>query len=203
MRNNTRILQSPFSQSPPPRSAYAHLGGDKAATLAPPRWKTQKGFTIVELILYMSILSVLLSVLSAIFAMAVDVQLESQSTSAVEQDKNFILARLSYDMLRAGNIIIPATQGAQEPNFQIVIDGVNYTYSKDANENLVVNVSGTEERLNSYDSSISDLSIKRLGNPGKIEDTLKISFTITSKTQRVGVGPESRDFETTLSLRRK
>ena len=165
--------------------------------------KNNKGFTLVELILYMSILSVLLSVLSAIFAMAVDVQLESQSTSVVEQDRSFIMARLSYDMLRASSISIPAALGGETNNFQILIGGVDYTYSINADGNLVVtNVLGTE-RLNSYDSSISGFSVKRLGNPGQIEDTLKISFTITSKTQRVSIGPETRSFETTLSLRRK
>jgi hypothetical protein len=105
-------------------------------------------------------------------------------------------------MLRASAINIPVALGGQINNFQIVIGGVNDTYSLDADNLVLTNDLGTG-RLNSYDSSISNLSIKRLGNTGKIEETLKISFTITSKTQRVGVGPESRSFETTLSLRRK
>lgn len=161
-----------------------------------------RGFTIVELLLYMGILSILLSVLTAIFISALDVQLESQATSSVQQDSSYILSKLAYDMHRATAINIPATQGASSNNFQITVGGVPYTYSVDGSENLTLNNDIGTNNLNNYDSKISGLSVERLGNVGKVEDTLKITMTITSRTKRAS-GYEKRTFDTNLSLRRQ
>lgn len=163
---------------------------------------SQKGITVVELLLYMAILSVLLSILTSIFVQALDVQSESNATSSVEQDGNYILARLGYDIHRAQSINIPATNGTTDNNFQIVINGVNYTYNVDINNNLILTNDLGVYNLNSYGSSASAFLVQRLGNVGGVENTLKVNFTITSRTKRVS-GYEQRDFQTNLSLRRQ
>jgi len=166
--------------------------------------KNNKGFTIVELILYMGILSVLLSTLVFIFVTALDVQLESEAGSSVARDGTYILAKLSYDIHRAGSITTPPSLGAETSSLKIVVGGVDYTYSLDGSENLTLNNNLGTNNLNSYDSKVSGLLVKRLGNAGGIEDTLKINFTITSRTKRTGTaGYEAKDFETNLSLRRQ
>ncbi len=165
---------------------------------------SQRGVTVVELLLYMAILSVLLTILTSVFISALDVQSESNASSSVEQDGNYIIARLAYDMHRANSINFPASDGATSTdNFQIIINAVNYKYSVDSNNNLILTVSSVPNNLNGYGSSISNFSVLRLGNGvGKIEDTLKINFTVTSRTKRQS-GYEIKDFETNLSLRRQ
>lgn len=163
---------------------------------------SQKGITLVELILYMSILSILLTILTSIFISALDVQSESNTVSSVEQDGNYILARLNYDIHRAQSINIPSSNGATADNFQIVIGGVNYTYSVDANNNMVLTNNLGTNNLNNYGASISAFLIQRLGNVGGVENTLKINFTITSRTKRIS-GFETKNFQTNLSLRRQ
>jgi hypothetical protein len=164
--------------------------------------KLQKGATIVELLLYMAILTVLLTILTNIFVSALDVQSESNATSSVEEDGNYILARLAYDIHRAQSIVAPATNGATLNNFKINIGGISYTYSVDGNNNLnIANNSGTNS-LNNYGSAISNFSALRLGNSNGVEDSLKINFTITSRTKKVS-GFETRNYETNLSLRRQ
>lgn len=165
-------------------------------------WRNQKGVTIIELILYMAILSILLTMLTSVFVSALDVQSESQATSSVEQDGNYILARLAYDIHRAQNINIPAVNGATANNFQITIDGVNYTYSLDTNNNLILSNNFGTNNLNNHGSGISAFSVTRLGNVGGVENTLKINFTITSKVKRIS-GFETKNFQTNLSLRRQ
>lgn len=164
---------------------------------------SQKGVTIVELLLYMSILAVLLTILTSVFVSALDVQSESQATSSVEQDGSYILARLSYDIHRAQSINIPSYNGLPAiNNFQIVIGGVNYTYNVDANNNLILTNNLGVNNLNNHGSSVSAFLIQRLGNAGGIENTLRINFTLTSRTKRIS-GYEAKDFETNLSLRRQ
>lgn len=165
-------------------------------------WRTQKGVTIVELLLYMAILSILLTILTSIFVSALDVQSESNATSSVEQDGNYILTRLTYDIHRAQSINIPASNGDTSGNFQIVINGVSYTYSVDASNNLILTDNLGANNLNNYGTSISAFSVQRLGNAGGIENTLKINFTLTSRAKRVS-GYEIKNFQTNLSLRRQ
>jgi hypothetical protein len=166
-------------------------------------WRIQKGVTIVELLLYMAILTVLLTVLTNIFISALDVQSESNATSSVEQDGNYILARLAYDIHRAQSITTPAADGDTADSFVIVIGGVPYTYGIDANSNLYLTNNFGTNNLNSYGSSVSALLVSLLGNgAGNIEDSLKINFTVTSRTKRTS-GFEIRNFQTNLSLRRQ
>ena len=163
----------------------------------------QSGFSLVELLLYMAILSVFLIILTGIFTSALDVQLESESSSSEEQDGNYILAKLNYDVHRAKNISIPSSVGGSGSTLKILVDGIDYIYSIDANSNLIlVNDLGTNS-LNSYDSSVSSFLVWRLGNIGGIEDALKISYTIASRTKRTSGSETPRSFQTTLSLRRQ
>jgi hypothetical protein len=164
--------------------------------------RSQKGYFLVELLLYMGILTILLSILTSIFVSALDVQLESQGTSSVEQDGNYILVRLAYDIHRAQSISFPVANGDTASNFTIVIGAENYTYSVDGNNNLILTNNSGANNLNNYNSSISNFTIQRLGNAGGIENTLRISFTDTSKTKKV-LGFEVKDFQTNLSLRRQ
>ncbi|KKQ31988.1 MAG: hypothetical protein US48_C0039G0008 [Candidatus Levybacteria bacterium GW2011_GWA2_37_36] len=167
------------------------------------KFGSQKGVSMVELVLYMAILSVLLTILTSVFVSALDVQSESQATSSVEQDGNYILARLSYDIHRAQSINIPSDNGLPAiDNFQIVIDGVSYAYSVDGNNNLILTDNSGPNNLNNYGSSVSGLSIQRLGNAGGVENTLKINFTVKSRTKRIS-GYETKNFQTNLSLRRQ
>ena len=163
---------------------------------------SQKGVAIVELLLYMGILSFLITILTSIFVSALDVQSESSSASSVEYDGNYILARLGYDIHRANSISIPSSNGSSSATLRIVIDSENYTYSIDSNNNLIlVNNLGTNN-LNNYGTTVSDLLVQRLGNAGKIENTLRINFTVTSRTKRIS-GYEVKNFEVNLSLRKQ
>ena len=164
--------------------------------------RTQKGVTLVELLLYMAILSILLTILTSIFVSALDVQSESNATSSVEQDGNYILARLEYDIHRAQSINIPSSNGEISNNFQIVVGGVNYTYSIDASNNLILTNNLGINNLNNYGTSISALSVRRLGNTGGVENTLRVNFTVTSRTKRVSEY-EEKNFQTNISLRRQ
>lgn len=166
------------------------------------KFKSQKGVTVVELLLYMAILSVLLTILTSVFVSALDVQSESQASSSVEQDGNYVLARLAYDIHGAQGINIPAVNGATSNNFQIAVNGVNYTYSVDVNNNLILTNDLGVNNLNNYGSSVSALLVQRLGNVGGVEDTLRVNFTVTSRTKRSS-GFETKDFQTNFSLRRQ
>lgn len=157
-----------------------------------------RGFTIVELLMYMAIFSILILVLLQLFNSILDIQLESQATSTVSQDGEYILTRLTYDLKRAQSITIPSSPGITSDNLEIVIDQINYLYALN-NGNLIITAEGSTNVLNGYDTSVSNLNFTRIGDTDK-KQTIMIAFNLTSKTARRS-GYEMKGFRTIVSLR--
>lgn len=159
------------------------------------------GFTIPELLVFMALLSVFLIVLTEIFVSVLSVQTESESTSAVEQDGRFILARFIHDINQASAITAPNYLGSPASNtLQITVDGINYSYSLNGVDLALTNDQGVNN-LNSVDTNISNLAFTRLGNDLLGKNTLKLSFTIASKAINKTGQPEVKNFTTTVGMR--
>lgn len=159
----------------------------------------QKGVTIVEMMLYMAIFAILMTVLTQIFVSTLDLQTESKATSSVQQDGGYILSRLTYDIQRAHAVTLPAIYGIASPTLQITINGISYTYGLDANKNLVLSNDQGTSNLNSADTTVQSISFMRIGNSGG-KSTIQISYQIRGTTQRVQ-GYQTQSFQTTVSLR--
>jgi len=158
----------------------------------------QSGFTLIEIAIYMGILSILLLILSSFFNSAMDTLLQSQATSPTEQDSKFILNRLMYDITNADSLTTPISPGDQGPTMQLVRGGTTYTYAQ-TGSNLTLNDNVGTDVLNSPQTTISNLIFKRIGYTNE-KPTVQITFTITSVTTAKS-GKDSQTFQTTVSLR--
>lgn len=161
------------------------------------------GFTLVELLLYMGLLIILITILSQVFASIIDVQLESKSTSSVDLDSRFIITKLIYDMHTMqtnppanDHIATPSAPGEISPTLNFTVNSINYNYSLNNGNLQLVNDKGVN-KLNSLDTTISALQFTRIG-AGTSKDNIRVNFTITSKTKR-NAGPEARSYQTTIS----
>src|SRR5207253_6251537 len=90
---------------------------------------SKRGFTLVELLIYMGILAILIYVLTDILYSFVSTQASSESNAAVTQDGRYIYSRLIYDINRAQSVSGPANLGDSSNNISLVINGTNYSYS--------------------------------------------------------------------------
>src|SRR6266404_1489448 len=153
---------------------------------------SQKGFTLIELVIYIGILAILLSVLSSIFTSILDVQLQPTSTSSVNQDGRYLLSKLLYDVKSSSAILVPANPGTVSSTMQLTINSINYTYSLNGGNLQIVNNSTNDtDVLNSYDTSISGLTFTRVGNGGS-SDTVRVSYTVSSRAKsRSGIETKS------------
>lgn len=160
----------------------------------------KKGFTLVELLLFMAMFSVILIVLSNLFSAIVEKQLETESVSAVESDSKYIMTRLIYDISRADSITTPATLGASSSTLSLVIGGVTYTYALSSG-NLQLTQGVQTNILNSFGSTISDPNFIRLGNTGPSgKHNIRVSYTVTSKALQIS-GPEIKTVNTLIGTR--
>jgi len=58
----------------------------------------KRGFTLIEILIYMGLMAALIIVLTNVFVTVLETQLESSSTSVVEIDGRYLLSRLIYDI---------------------------------------------------------------------------------------------------------
>lgn len=160
--------------------------------------KKTKGFTVVEMLLYMGLLSGFLVVLATIFTAALDVSSESQSFTRVEEDGRYILLRLEYDIARSQAVTIPTTLGHSANVLALTIGGVTETITVSGTNLTISDATGTN-MLNSFGSQVSGFTVIRLGNPGG-KESVTVDVTVTSTTQRTS-GPEIRVFHMTQGVR--
>ncbi len=161
----------------------------------------QHGFSMIEIIVYMGIFSILVGILASVFIYILNNQLTSETTASTDQNGKYILSRLTYDIYRAQTITIPASPGTQTNNLQLIINNINYSYNLDPSGNFQIK-DITDNlgpyNLNDYDATISALTFKRIG-PASGENTVIINFTVISNTKMNK--NQSKAFSTTIGMR--
>jgi Tfp pilus assembly protein PilW len=169
--------------------------------------KIQAGVTLIEMLLYMGIFSILLMVMVQLFGSIVNINLESQANAAVSQDGRYILSQMTYTLRQATTYTLPATLGTNGVQLQFSTGAKTYTYSLSSDplgqQKLLVNDGTTTEQLNSYGTTVSNLSFVRLKSTtttGTPKQTITISFTLTSTT-REQKGTQQETFTTTVGGR--
>ena len=159
---------------------------------------SQRGVTLVELLIVMGLLSILLVVLLTLFTATIDNQAQTEGYSATVSDGRFIMARLNYDLGRASGVMVPASLGASSSNLVLTIGGATYTYGLSGNDLQLTDASGTAN-LNGDGTKISNLTFQELGNSGG-KPTVRYSFTLTGTAVHAS-GPDTITLTETAGLR--
>ncbi len=141
-----------------------------------------RGFTIVELLIYMALLTIFLLVLLDIFTTTLNFKLQSEASSVLNQDARAILANFNYNIYNAGSATVPLTS-------QLSLDSGAKIYQL-SNGDLLLN----SVQLNSQDTKIDSINFT------KIAKTIQISITLESLVQPEG-GPKTETVSTTMGLR--
>ena len=160
--------------------------------------RPQAGFTLIETLLSMALMSIFLLVLTDIFTQTLSLQTENEAASVVTQDGRYIMQRLAYDVARASAITTPAVLGGSGSTLALTIDGVANTYSVSGGNLQVVNGAGTTA-LNGNGTTVSGLTVQRLGDGGQA-DTARVMFTVTSKATPQS-GPATQTLTITVGRR--
>ena len=160
-----------------------------------------KGLTLIELLIYMGIFSILILAMVGLLATIFDVQLEAQSTSDVSKDGRYIVNKLTYDINNATSASVPAV-GVQGQTL-VMSDGIiTYTYNlQGGNLTLTNSILGTTDQLNSVNTTVSNLSFLKLSDTkSKNVNTITATFTLRSKVLQRGQA-ESQNFKVTAGTR--
>lgn len=158
-----------------------------------------RGFTLIELLIYSGMLSILLGVFTTLFGAIIDAQLDSNATASVQQDGQYILAKLSNDISSAQSVSLPTALGDQTSSLTLSKNSTTYTYSLNGNGNLIITTGLVPNMLNGFNTAISNLQFTRRGNTGG-KNSISFTYTVTGRTIR-NAGPETAVYSSTASLR--
>jgi hypothetical protein len=152
--------------------------------------KRQKsGVTVVEILLYLGLMSIFMIVLVDVFVAGVNFRLESESASTIQSDSQFILTKLMNDVANSDTLNVSGNSLILSSGTYSLVDG-----------NLILEAGGIPNRLNSLDTSLTSLSFTRLGNVGG-KPTVQVSFDIESNITKRGNVNETRSYQTALGIR--
>jgi type II secretory pathway pseudopilin PulG len=157
----------------------------------------KRAFSLIELLIYMGLVSVFLVIITNMFITVLQAGSGAQALASVDQDAEFILDRLAYDIHRASQIITPADIGETGSILSLKIDNNIYTYTYDSVEKKLKLGSFN---LNSYTTLISDFSITRIGYVGGTPSA-QINLGLQSVVVNANQTPEIRQLQTTYFLR--
>lgn len=142
------------------------------------------GTTVIELLVYLALLAVFLTVLLDVFVTTLNFKLQSESTSALNQDTRYIFEKIAYDIYNSDTFTVPAPT---ELDFTLGGVASQYTVS---DGNLLRN----SDKLNGLDTKVQSITFT------KVDNTVRVSLTLESQIILPG-GARTQSVETTLAPR--
>lgn len=167
--------------------------------------KNNKGVTLIELILYFSLLSIVLLIAVDLMIRSSEFGLESNAKNNLQADANFINQRLASDIHRANGIDNPVNLGDFGSTLVLSIGseihtydlvGSNFQYTR---ETPPPRATTQTTNLNSNLTKVNSVSFERIGSTGG-NHTVKIIFEIEDLKGKKG-GPIRKTFETAIGIR--
>lgn len=157
-----------------------------------------RGFTLVELLVYFALFSILLVVITNLFIDALAQRDRDSLRSSLQQESEYVLAKLRHDVLNADAIIHPALSGESSPTLELDVGGDTYTYSLDS-QRLLESGPDQQSYLTSNNLRVSDFEVENRSGTATSQ-TVTITFTLTA-TQLDGSEYGSRVLSTTVTNR--
>lgn len=159
--------------------------------------KHQSGFSLVEILIYMALMGIFMTVLLDIFVTTLNIKLGSERTSSLNQDMRFVLQKISYEIANADSVTIPATGSASTTLRLTSPTGTKIFASSSGN--LVLTASGATMNLNGPDTTLTEISFQNVSVSG-LKPAVKFTFTLNSLIDVYG-GNRSQTLNSTVMLR--
>lgn len=140
--------------------------------------KSQSGFTMIELLMYLGLYSILIIIVTQLFLTLIESRTETENLTRLQQESRYITQRLTYDIRRADQITQPAQVGQSGNQLELSINGNTLRYQVNMNGFLeLVSPSGTASI--SSQVTASQFLVQKTGSTG-LSDGASIRLLLTS-----------------------
>lgn len=158
----------------------------------------QKGLTLVELLIYFGLFSILLVVINSIFISTLQVQTQQSSRSALQQEAEYVLAKLHYDLYNADSITMPANSGDVSEILTIEQDGESKTYWID-NQRLLLDDNSSSHSVTSGRIRVNSFTVQNV-SATTTEQTVRFELQLETNIDD-GSNPAVRVVASTVTRR--
>ena len=181
------------------------------------KFQTSKGFTLIEILIYISILLVMMALLSNLVIWMIGVKNQTRAERETQQIARYVMEKLTQDIRSASSVDLNRSQFDQDPGTLLlnIDDSTSAIYTVDDNEVLfylrgdpdVIGSMSTQQILAEAEPLITaDTKIKSLifsyiapeNGPPNIHISLSLDYKTTSTKP---LYQASIDLESTISLR--
>ncbi|MCE9585499.1 prepilin-type N-terminal cleavage/methylation domain-containing protein [Candidatus Nomurabacteria bacterium] len=153
--------------------------------------KNKKGFTLIELVLYASLVSLLVLGVSSFWSIVKQFNLKNKSMTAVEDQGAFVADFISEHIRNAGEVCLPLTSGISGRGAVLIIDDNcspnTSAQTRFAVSNGILSVkegssSPVETNLTDSRVYVSNLDFVKAKDPSGGPSSVNYSFVIQSKS---------------------
>lgn len=160
----------------------------------------KKGYTLIELLVFLALTGIFLVVTTQLLQSVVDFKLESSSSSAVDMNGNYLYTRLKYDLRRATSISTPASANQTSNSLTIIAGGSTLTYTVSSGR-LLLSTSIGSLPLSDNSVQVQNFSVTRTGGVASQSIGVQVKFDVESVEQTTGSLHQKRSWQFSSILR--
>jgi len=146
----------------------------------------KKGFTLIEMLISIAIFSVIIVAFIGIMVVVLQIQTQSSSSVAVNQESQFLLQKVQYYVESASLINIPTSTATSTLQFLVASSSNDPSYIKLSSGTVYLQQTGSGPllALTSPKVVVTNLSFTRNANPPG-HDAVNVSFTMAYNTNNM------------------
>lgn len=181
------------------------------------KFQTSKGFTLIEILIYISILLVMMALLSNLVIWIIGVKNQTRAEQETQQIARYVMEKLTQDIRSASSVDLNYSQFDQDPGTVLlnIDDSTSAIYTVDENKVLFYlrgdpdiiglmshqQILAEAEPLITADTEVKSLIFSYIA-PENGPPSIHISFSLGYKTTSTKpLYQASIDLESTISLR--
>lgn len=166
--------------------------------------KNNSGFSLIEVLIYISVIAVITTAISAVFLSIAGGQARADAAAEINSNIRFVTAKINQDISAASAITQPAAAGQTLNTLSLAIGASSVNYCV-INSQLYRSSSGicdeSSELLTSQAVKVSNLSFTRLENINPVLQKTSVSLQTVMTFNYNGVSQNSITKQITSSLR--
>jgi prepilin-type N-terminal cleavage/methylation domain-containing protein len=146
----------------------------------------KRGFTLIEMLIAISIFTVIAVAFIGILSVVTQVQVQSSSAAVVNQESQFLLQKLQYYIRTASIIDMPTSTSPSTLTFDVASSSLDPSFITLASGTVYLQQSngGALQPLTSNKVFVSNLSFTRNANPPG-HDAVSVSYTMIYNTSNI------------------
>ena len=169
--------------------------------------KKEKGFSLLELLIYIALLSILMTVIAGVFISVNRGRGQAEAVSEVNSNLRFAFEKISQDLRFADSVTTPSSAGATSTSLVVNVSGTAVTYcvvdwklKRQVNGSCVVG----SESVTSDTVAVKNSVFRRIENTNAFFSKTVVSMEINLTMDYNSSSPDwqySGSKKTTISLR--